>query len=226
MVIIYLSGIDGCGKTTQAKLLKDRLAMHGFSAEYTWFRWQPSLRRLIDGIKRFNDHKLSMQNTDICDIENIGQHKWLMFKRKALSISILRKIWIFYACFDYYKAYKKRFQKPRCDKLFVIDRYVDDFIIDQSINFDIPPEKSNHIKTNSFIKKIPYPDYRIIIDLPAQKGYLRKKDGTSQFYLMQRESYYSSICGPNTLHVDGTKDINTIHEIIFSWVLKRIGIQS
>ena len=49
-------------------------------------------------------------------------------------------------------AYQKRLNSFTGD-VMVIDRYVDDFIIDQSVNLDIPPGKTDLLKNNFFLKK-------------------------------------------------------------------------
>lgn len=221
MKIIYLSGIDGCGKTTQAKLLVEHLKDKGIDAEYQWFRWEPSLRKLIN-IFRFKKTKPPSRScANKVETENTEQSDWLRLKRRILSNSILKKAWIFYACRDYLAAYKKRFNHVTAD-IVVIDRYVDDFIIDQSVNLKIPADKTDILKDNFFLHKFQYPDLSIIIDLPAQEGYNRKNDGTPLSYLETREKYYRAMNGADTLHLDGLNSIDKLATQIAEWVAAKL----
>ena len=221
MFLIYISGIDGCGKTTQAGLLVDLLKENGFDAQYAWLRWEPSLRKLINLFRASKTKPTLYCRTGNIEAENTEQNDWLRFKRKILVNPILKKLWLTYACADYLAAYKKRFNNVTANVL-VIDRYVDDFILDQSINFNIPPGKTDLLKNNIFLKRFHYPDMNIIIDIPAQEGYTRKSDGTPLSYLEAREKYYQALTGNNTLHLDGLKSIAELAAHIFRWVLDKL----
>lgn len=216
MKIIYLSGIDGCGKTTQAKLLTDRLQQHGLDARYLWFRWEPSFRSIIK-IFRAAKEKTVAEKKQLVEKEDAEQKNWLKFKQAILKNPLLRSLWLHFSCGDYYFSYKKRFKKLTAD-VVVIDRYVNDFIIDQAINLDIAPIEANVISNNFFLKKFHFPDFNIIIDLPALEGYTRKSDGTPLSYLETREKYYQAITGNETLHLNGLNSIDELATQITEWV--------
>ncbi len=217
MKIIYLSGIDGCGKTTQAKLLVENLRDEGLDAEYLWFRWKPTLKRFINAFKTRRGESISNSQPDKIAIENTEQDNWLELKTKILSKVIIRKIWLTYAALDYFMAYKKKFRKITSD-IIVADRYVNDFIIDQSVNLNIPPDKTSILKNNFFLRQFKYPDLNIIIDIPAFEGYIRKDDGTSLSYLEKREQYYLAMTGENTVHINGLMSIDGIEKEILATV--------
>jgi thymidylate kinase len=219
--VIYLSGIDGCGKTTQAKLLVSGLLDRGISAEYQWFRWEPTFRKFIKAF-RTSKGKTILNKIDMrVESENTEHNKWLTFKRSIFSNSFLRWFWLFYACCDYFIAYKKRIKKLTAD-VVVFDRYVDDFIIDQAINMNIAPKQTEVITNNFFLRKFHFPDYAVIIDLPAKEGYNRKNDGTPLSYLEARESYYKAMSGPDILHLNGLESIDLLAQKITEWVTQRI----
>lgn len=210
MKVIYISGIDGCGKTTQAKLLVDRLQQKGLNAKYLWLRWEPSFRNIITAFRTAKKRHLS-ETQRLIDNENTEQKDWLKFKQHILANSFFRMLWLHYACGDYYFSYKKRLNKITAD-IVVVDRYINDFVIDQAINLDIAPDKLELIIDNFFLKKFHFSEYNIIIDLPAFEGYTRKSDGTSLSYLETREKYYQSLTGNNVIHLDG---LNTIDDLAF-----------
>jgi len=225
MKIIYLSGIDGCGKTTQAKLLVKYLNDKGVYADYLWFRWEPSLRKLINF---FRNRKVKTAlykhpHQDRIVAENTEQDDWHRTKRVILSNSIIRKIWLFYACADYFILYKKRFENI-ASHIVIVDRYIDDFIIDQAVNLNISPDNMHLLKKNFFLNKFRYPDLYIIIDIPATEGYRRKKDGTSLTYLETREKYYQAMNGHDTLHLDGLDSIDKLAFQISEWISNKLGV--
>ncbi|MBU4444421.1 hypothetical protein KJ656_04980 [bacterium] len=210
MAIIYISGIDGCGKTTQAKLLVSKLITNGFDAEYIWMRWEPSFEKIIKYFRSIIVMKNAGKNPTKKEIENIEYGKWDKFKRKVLSSSVIRQFWWLHACADYYYTSRKQLREINA-KTVVIDRYVDDFIIDQAINFGLSPEACVKLEDNVFLKKFKTPDIKIIIDLSAIGGYTRKKDGTPLNYLKQREAYYKRLHAMNnSVHLDGFEDIHSL----------------
>ncbi|BHH84242.1 dTMP kinase [Desulforhopalus sp. 52FAK] len=226
MLIIYLSGIDGCGKTTQAKLLAEALASKGLNVEYMWFRWEPSLRKQIEVFRSlYTKRPKNSVTSGLVENENAEQGAWLNLKRKILGNSIIKGLWLFYSCLDYYYAYLKLFRK-NMPEILIMDRYIHDFIIDQSINLNISVDQNEIVSNNFFLKKFHYPDFNIIIDLPAEEGYLRKSDGTSLNYLENREKYYKAISGNNTFHLDGLQSIDNVASIIRTWVFKKLEVKS
>ena len=221
MKVIYISGIDGCGKSTQAKLLTNNLKNKDISVEYLWLRWEPSFRRFIH---LFRSKKICRHTqTHLKVSENGEQESWLQYKRKILHNPIFRKLWLTYACIDYYISYRKKWDNINTDiDIVVIDRYIYDFIIDQAINLDIPPNKTYLLEKKIFLQKFHHPDLNIIINIPALEGFLRKNDGTSLSYLEKREAYYLALTGDNTLHINGLDTIDNIQSQILDWVIKRI----
>jgi len=219
MQIIYISGIDGCGKTTQAKLLVKRLKKIGIDAEYMWFRWEPTLEKVINIFKYKKEKTKSSPPRE--ELEDNAQDAWLATKHRLLSNRFFRTMWMLYATGDYYLTYKKKIKEVNSN-IIVIDRYVSDFIIDQAVNLKLNPKESSSIKKNFFLKQFCHPNLNIIIDLPAKEGYSRKKDGTSFSYLKIREPYYKEIKGPDTLHIDGLKSVENLAESISNWVANNL----
>lgn len=223
MQIIYLSGIDGCGKTTQAKLLVEALRQKGLNTEYMWFRWEPTVRKIVKIFRYARAIPVAKDGENIAEFENAEQRKWLKFKRYILTNSFIKTSWLYYASADYFMAYKRRFKKVAAD-VIVMDRYIDDFVIDQAVNLNLPPECSSNIKNNYFLAKFHFPNHNIIIDLPAAEGYARKSDGTSLSYLETRETYYRAMLGRHTLHLNGLESIDALSARIKAWVYQQLDV--
>lgn len=212
MVIIYISGLDGCGKTTQAKLLVASLVKKKINAEYMWLRWEPSLKRFLNFFKQKNIHHESSSNSEyLLKNENLAQSEWSNLKRQILSNTVARKAWLYYALNDYYYLCNQIMQ-TKSSEIVVVDRYIHDFIIDQAINLNLSPKKCTEILKPP-LSKLPLPDLKLIIDISADVGYKRKMDGTSLYYLKQREVYYQEALGTkNTFHFNGLESISSIAE--------------
>ncbi|MBU0996191.1 MAG: hypothetical protein KJ737_27145 [Proteobacteria bacterium] len=223
MIIIYISGLDGCGKTTQAKLLEKNLNENGIETKYLWLRWEPSIIKIINLIKSLKKNDLN-KKLNIVENENVRHTKWIDLKRKILSFTFIKKLWLVYAFNDYWISCRKKLSDNQT-KVIVVDRYVYDLIIDQAINIDISSKKALGLMHNSFFKFV-LPDLNVIIDIPAHVGYKRKMDGTPLKYLEQREHYYKTLfCTNNSVHFDGLESIDIlfskIFEVVKSYILER-----
>lgn len=221
-IIIYLSGIDGCGKTTQATHLVEALKKQGLSVEYQWLRWEPSIVNALKLIKKILG-KNAKQNSKAAATNERADSKWDRIKKSLMKSRLFRYFWLKYASNDYYKAYRKAIRQWQAD-IIIMDRYIFDFTVDQSINFGLSIEQMNAVFANSNIARMHKPDLNIIINIPAEVGYKRKMDGTSVSYLQQRERLYNSMQGENVLHIDGTTSIEEIQSTIFDWVPEKLTI--
>jgi len=228
MRIIYISGIDGCGKTTQAELLAAALKQEGVDATYMWLRWEPTfqkithiIRSIVSSVRQPSGQEKKGYVTGEALDKN--ESVWVVFKRRMLSNFIVCKVWLLFAGCDYFLGYKKRMKNLGSD-VIVMDRYVHDFMIDQSVNSGVLPENMDQFLNRGFVNKFQFPDYTIIIDLPPEVGSLRKLDGTTVNYLKMREPYYLSFQGPDTLHLNGLKSVADLHDQIKDWVFKKLEL--
>lgn len=222
MILIYISGIDGCGKTTQARLLVKSLQQKGVDAQYAWLRWEPSLRKVFSFLKSAS--KKTEKNTTLLknELERIRHNEWVSLKTKILSFNIIRRLWWVYACADYYFTSRKPFRKLNFE-VVVIDRYLLDFLIDQASNLGVKPADTQKLLNSFFLKRFKHPNLTIIIDLPASEGYSRKLDGTPLDYLKEREKRYRAVpSSGHTLHINGLNDIDVVATEISGWVIKKL----
>ena len=233
MFLIYISGIDGCGKTTQAKRLVERLRAEGLSAEYQWLRWEPSVLGCIKALRRTVAWKSrrKSQPTEYnaaisgfaADSEEEAYNKWRGLKRRFFSVALFRKIWLSYAVRDYARAYRRTAPLWRSDYM-VLDRYLFDFVVDQSLNLGMSVGDFGEWVRHGPLRDMKEPDLSVIIHLPAETARERKNDGTPLAYLRDRAACYKEIPrSDRALHVDGTQSVEAIHGEIARWVSERIG---
>jgi len=223
MKIIYISGIDGCGKTTQSLLLEKELQLKGISSKYAWLRWDPIFRKLFDFLKLIINKKKTTVNMSVTCKEQIQHKKWVLIKTKILSNCVFRLLWWEYACVDYRSSLKKQIKKFATSDVLIVDRYVHDFVIDQAINLGMSPQDQSILIKRLKAKGFRFPDFNIIINLPAEEGYHRKLDGTPLDYLKERELRYRMIpINDHTLHLNGMKQIDELAHSILTWVTNAI----
>lgn len=216
MFLIYISGIDGCGKTTQSKMLVETLQSQGHSVEYQWLRWEPSVNNILKALRNLLGKNSKSTASSIINNEK-ADTRWHKLKQRLMKSGLFRKFWLYYASNDYYRAYKKARLRWKSD-IVIIDRYIFDFIADQSINFGVSTEEMEKLFSSSKMAKMHQPDLNIIIDISAETGFRRKMDGTSITHLKQREGIYSNTTGENTHHINGDISIPDIQKSILNWV--------
>lgn len=223
MFIIYLSGIDGCGKTTQAKRLAAWLTSRGLAAEYQWLRWQPSALKAIRAFRALFASRRRANRANTVGAENESHDDWARRKHGLLRVPIFRNLWLSYATRDYLRAWRRASRAWRSDYV-VLDRYQFDFVVDQSLNLGMRPLDFLGLIDSSPLREMRKPDLSIFIHLPPEVAWKRKQDGTSLNYLSRRaECYRAMPPSDSVLHVDGARDIEAIHEEIARWVDERIG---
>ncbi|MCP3669000.1 MAG: hypothetical protein GY814_00885 [Gammaproteobacteria bacterium] len=226
MKIIYISGIDGCGKTTQSTLLCEKLQANNISTEYQWLRWEPSIVPLLKRIKNLTGKpKVELGKSDKALTKTEDKHhgRWTELKTKLMASGLFKALWLRYSSSDYFTSYRKASVNWKSDYV-ILDRYLHDFVVDQALNFSLPVDEYMAKLSQTALAGMQKPDYLIIIDLPAQVGYDRKLDGTPLEYLREREAMYNSINdGDNVLHLDGTLPLEQIHTEIVVWLSDKIG---
>ena len=224
MILIYISGIDGCGKTTQALSLVKWLQEQGHSAEYQWLRWEPSIVPLIKKFKNSIRKKSALSNENKVKVAELdADHaKWGKLKSFLFSSVIFRKLWLYYATRDYYRSYKKAHKTWSSDYI-IMDRYIIDFMIDQSLNFGIDVSTFIENARKTAIGKMESASLSVLIDIPAEVGYQRKLDGTPLAYLAERRNSYLSIPeSEKLLRLNGTDDIDEIQTSIRQWITNHL----
>ncbi len=197
---ITFEGIDGCGKSTQAIMLAEKLSDLGLTV--TAIR-EPGGTRVSESIREI----LLYRDTDE-----------LSARTEALLMTASRS------------QVTKEVIMPALERgeFVIADRYADSTLAYQgggrNLNIDWL------VKLNNFATYKLQPDITFLIDISIEEGINRQKDIFDRIekegseFLNNVKNAYNSIAnrfGNRILIVDGHKDANTIHRLIWQELRKR-----
>jgi thymidylate kinase len=204
---ICFIGLDGSGKSSQAKFLYENLHKNQKKVKFVYGRFIPYLSKLSMNIGR----RIFLNNKNNDDYKTNLTNKRKIIKNK----SILAK---FYFSLIFLETFIQIIIKIKIPLSFgygiVADRYIHDTIINEfSVDLDLSIEESNAL-LEKILKFVPYPDFTFFIDISEETALKRKQDIPSSEYLKIRSKYYRSLKLDKMFIINGEKDLNEIQEII------------
>lgn len=212
--LICIIGIDGSGKTTQARQLVRTLSDRGISCKYRYGRIIPLLPRPF----MYLGKKVFLKNSD--SFKDFRAHS--VKKRRLFSNSGISRIYQGVFLLDYLI---QAIMKIRIPLLFgnniVSDRYVYDTVItDLAVDLGYSEEKIGSL-IRQLLLMLPKPDITFYIDTPEQIAMSRKTDVPSVDYLIERRSRYSQVANSWGMEiVDGAESIDEVRNSITRKALK------
>jgi thymidylate kinase len=214
---IVFTGIDGSGKSTQAKLLTERLQAQGVPAEYVWARWEPYLLKPATAlIKRLSRSKKHGGNGKGPDRDTRDYRQLMSAKGRILALPGVKSVWLILAAVDYYLQVRRKIARPLAQgKTVICDRYRPDFLADLAINFNCRGDALARLSRSWLFSFFPVPQLAFYIDIPPEVGFVRKSDGTSQEYLSDRLEVYAGIARLEGMkRLDGTLTVEEICNLV------------
>lgn len=208
-MMIAFTGMDGSGKSLQAKALSQALISQGFACRYIWSRWSPWLIKPIIGLgRRWRGRKGSTEEEQYRTFR--GE------KRKIFRRAWAAAVWKNLAFFDYLVQmfFKVRWY-ARPGRVLICDRYLTDLLVDLGNNFGYGPESISRMCRSPWLSLFTKPDHIFLLDLPAEVAFERKEDMPLS-YLRDRRALYLSlgrIQGAEIL--DGNASIEALRDQIY-----------
>ena len=200
-----VEGVDGCGKTTQAKMLVDRLKRGGYKAMYV----QPIflLLNILARSKGNDVTPISPRKTRTSQMSNSNKHGKIFFSRK-LFMSLLGYPYAL-ASYIFMKFHWR-------NKIIVCDRYFYQFFFDLFGDW-----------RESVIKFFPKPDITFFLDGDLGLFYSRMDDS---FDAHVSKDYYSEVINLyrrisqkyGFIQIDASLNKEAINNVIFMHLTKEI----
>jgi len=204
MTIIAIEGIDGSGKTTQAKLLKKKLESHGYQVEYirTIFMLSSMLSKLFG----------SKKNLTPSPRKKIIKEE---YRKNTSILNIFQRIFFgifgyFYAVLSYLIIYKRS-----KDKIIVCDRFFFHFF------YDVYRKRAFYV-----IKLFPKPDVVFFMDGDLDIIYSRMNQEidrkTQKSYFAKVIKFYNELCDEYSfIRVNANLKIEEINKIIYNHLIQK-----
>jgi thymidylate kinase len=216
--LIIIFGIDGCGKTTQAKLLQELLEKEGYSVGYAWSRRELFLLKpFVTFVKRFILREKDRIEGEKHDEITQGRHSFF-------SHLLIQKAWFWVSLIEYRILLSWRVFRPNKRKdVLVCDRYLPDAIVDIAVNYNCDTEGLQKLLRHSLVRCFPKSTLSFFIDIPGELGAARKSDGTSVDYLRKRVKFYQSAAREvDAVSIDGTKTAEIIAKEIQKITIRKL----
>ena len=202
-------GIDGAGKSTIGARIQKELEKTA-DCELVWARYQPKFVKAL--ISPFRKKKVRSSQ----DYNNMSAKDYVTWtnskKMKVKKHPILAKI-LYLMQYLEYSFQIKNVLNGKDGKHLIVDRYVLDFIVDQTINYG---DISKSLFTRKLLEKVTGFDKIIFVNVESEIAFKRKDDIPSLEYLNERRAIYLDYVRrlPNAISVCNNGDIeDTMKEV-------------
>jgi len=208
--LIVFVGLDGSGKSTQAQLLRERLEHTGHRAVYFWARRVPWLLALpVAWFKKCLLRESSRSDGEGYVAISHRRQRWLRFR-------LVRFCWSRTLLLEYAVLLRWRMLRHgRGCEYLIADRYLPDALVDLAASAPEPARELRQLQAGLVSRLFPRPDALFVLDIVPERGWQRKRDGTSLEYLLDRRPLYRALADsfPNAYILDGGQPIAQVAQL-------------
>lgn len=170
--LLYLSGCDGTGKTTQAELLIRYLHDHGVATHHTWLRF-PFLTSIpLLAYARWRGHSWYVET------DGVTHGYWDFRKSRLLRRTLPWTMLLDAALAAVFNVYLPM----RAGKIVVCERFVVDILVDLAVAFD-DPGLHRRLPGRLYTRLLPQSSQVLVLDLDAETIRSRRHDLRSDMRL-------------------------------------------
>jgi len=183
--LICFTGMDGSGKTTNARLLTSWMKSQNVEADYVWNMLEAPLLKPLTLLASL---LLLRTNHVLADYS-----KYTRSKKYALRNPLLLKAYINLLVFDLLiRVLFKVYLRLLLGRVVVCDRYVFDLIATMMADLELPLQRILSI-IQIPLKAFPRPEITFLMDVPEAVALTRKCDIPSIEFLKRRRQAYLTI---------------------------------
>jgi len=205
-MIISFSGLDGSGKTTQAKFLFRYLSEKGFKVKYTHMLHRSIFGLLSVFLKKYSKKSFDGINHIEFDLENKS------FSKKL--ISLFRK---FTYILDLFGFCLYIFINNLEGKIILCDRYFYDLVVQSRYMKLFGPHFSKF-----YLSLVPKPKISIFLEVSSRIGFERAKEKDIHFFNKKSE-LYNSLNNINLIPIKVTS-LDETKKSVIKLVNNKLGI--
>ena len=211
--LIAFSGIDGSGKTTQVKLLQDRLKRNGVETSKMWSRWRPLLSLPLMYVLR-RSSEVSVHKADFLSIVEFHNPK-----NEGVA-----SLWCFATQLENLLKISAKIIFPlTLGRTVICDRYALDLTVDGMS--DLHDSLTGMRFGFKLLRLLPSADCTFLIDVDAESAFRRKPDMPNVSYNVERIRRYHSLCDEAGVKViDGRRSPEEIHREVWSLVSRTLPL--
>lgn len=202
--LVVLLGLDGTGKSTQARLLAQGARERQERVTTVWARWQPRLLAPL----------LRLRGRGDGDASHAGVGGAIPLKFRLFRYPAARALWRRAAAADHFIGSGPGvFRALRGNSIVICDRYYHDALVDMGVAFDEPAPTPVGLH-----RLFPKPDIVILLD--ASENELRQRCEThSARYFEARRPLYLELARRNGWPVvDAARPIEEVHAEISRYI--------
>lgn len=210
--LIVLMGLDGSGKSTQARYACEWLRDQGIPAQVVWMRGESYLTRPVLAIGKAL-LRAPKEDKRGGGIESGDTYRrYVDGKQSMFRNPVLRAVWKTLTIIDLYITFRLAFRAvARATRVVILDRYVYDSLIDIDTAFGSGGTEATKMLGSPLLALFPEPDAVFLLEIPTEEAMKRKHDIPSIEYLEERHGLYEKFADlTRAVRVDTTGSIEHV----------------
>jgi thymidylate kinase len=223
-VIVTFSGLDGAGKSTQTRLLRERLTQHGIRAEIEWvpIAINPSIghiktvgKRILGSLERGRRPPADTQH-DTAELDP--------GKRLVRRSPVVRHVWSTFVTLANVLSHWRSYLRHLRAEVVIFDRYS----LDTAVKLHTWYGELGNVEFQSWLirRLSPRPLSGFLLDVPPERALARKVDKWELPTLTTQAALYRDHCDRyGVRRLDGERPVEELAEEIGEDVLRRLGAQ-